>query len=91
MALLGGMVVYHGCPQRASGVLRIIPPGVKRYDIYGSLLPDGEEYIDVMYCGVVGCKDKMVSCNSSENNRGCRKMESDIHVIIMATNSISTI
>ena len=27
----------YGCPQRASGVLRIIPPGVKRYDVNGSL------------------------------------------------------
>ena len=47
----------YGCPQRASGVLRIIPPGVKRYDINGSLLPDGEEYIDVM---CFGCTDKIM-------------------------------
>ncbi|KAK1737405.1 hypothetical protein QTG54_011691 [Skeletonema marinoi] len=51
----------YGCPQRASGVLRIIPPGVKRCDKNGSPLPDDEEYVDVMYCGddMVGCKDKM--------------------------------
>ena len=56
----------YGCPQRASGVLRIIPPGVKRYDINGSLLPDGEEYIDVMCCGddMVGCKDKRKAASS---------------------------
>lgn len=41
-------------------MLRIIPPGVKRYDINGSLLPDGEEHIDVMCCGddMVGCRRK---------------------------------
>jgi hypothetical protein len=51
----------YGCPQRASGVLRIIPPGVARYDRNGSALPNDEEYVDVMYCGddMVGCKDKM--------------------------------
>lgn len=50
----------YGIPQRSSGVLRIIPPGVKRYGRNGSALPDDEEHIDVIYCGddMVSCKDK---------------------------------
>jgi hypothetical protein len=50
----------YGIPQRSSGVLRIIPPGVKRFGRNGTALSDTEEYIDVIYCGdeMVGCKDK---------------------------------
>lgn len=49
-----------GITQRSSGVLRLIPPGVKRWDSEGNALPDDSEYIDVMYCGddMVSCKDK---------------------------------
>jgi len=41
-------------------VLRIVPPGVKRWDRNGNPLPDDEEHVDVMYCGddMVSCKDK---------------------------------
>ena len=50
----------YGIPQRSSGVLRIIPPGVKRYDRNGVALRDDDEYVDVIYCGddMVTCKDK---------------------------------
>ena len=50
----------YGIPQRSSGVLRIIPPGVKRFGRSGNALSDDEEHIDVIYCGdeMVGCKDK---------------------------------
>jgi len=59
-----GFVAEDGCiygiPQRSSGVLRIVPPGVKRWDRNGNPLPDDEEHVDVMYCGddMVSCKDK---------------------------------
>ncbi len=59
-----GFVAEDGCiygiPQRSSGVLRIVPPGVKRWDRNGNLLPDDEEHVDVIYCGddMVSCKDK---------------------------------
>lgn len=50
----------YGIPQRSSGVLRIIPPGVKRYNRNGLALSDDEEHVDVVYCGdeLVSCKDK---------------------------------
>lgn len=50
----------YGIPQRSSGVLRIIPPGVPRFDRNGVALPDDEEHVDVVYCGdeMVSCKDK---------------------------------
>jgi hypothetical protein len=50
----------YGIPQRSSGVLRIIPPGVKRYGRNGRALSDDEEHVDVIYCGdgMVSCKDK---------------------------------
>mmetsp|Transcript_3956 Transcript_3956/g.8917 ORF Transcript_3956/g.8917 Transcript_3956/m.8917 type:complete len:1089 (-) Transcript_3956:770-4036(-) len=50
----------YGIPQRSHGVLRVIPPGVKRYGRNGIALPDEEEYVDVIYCGddMVSCKDK---------------------------------
>ncbi|KAL7530912.1 hypothetical protein ACHAXR_003741, partial [Thalassiosira sp. AJA248-18] len=50
----------YGIPQRSSGVLRVIPPGVKRYGRDGDVLSADEEYIDVIYCGddMVSCKDK---------------------------------
>jgi hypothetical protein len=55
--LLFGIV---GIPQRSSGVLRIIPPGVRRWDNNGNELPCDQEVVDVMYCGddMVSCKDK---------------------------------
>ena len=51
----------YGIPQTSSGVLRIVPPGVERYDGDGNSLPADSEHVDVMYCGddVVACKDKM--------------------------------
>jgi len=50
----------YGIPQRSSGVLRVIPPGVKRYARDGVALPADDEYVDVIYCGddMVSCKDK---------------------------------
>ena len=50
----------YGIPQRSSGVLRIIPPQVKRYGRNGNAQPDDEEHVDVIYCGdgMVSCKDK---------------------------------
>lgn len=50
----------YGIPQRSSGMLRIIPPNVKRYNRKGEALPDDKEYVDAMYCGddIVSCKDK---------------------------------
>ena len=50
----------YGIPQRSSGVLRIIPPGVKRYNRDGLPLSDEKEHIDVIYCGdeMVSTKDK---------------------------------
>ncbi|KAL9180254.1 hypothetical protein ACHAXT_008224 [Thalassiosira profunda] len=50
----------YGIPQRASGVLRIIPPGVERYDREGNILSADDEHVDVIYCGddMVSCKDK---------------------------------
>ena len=50
----------YGIPQRSQGVLRIIPPGVKRYNRNGKALPVEEEHVDVIYCGdeIVSCKDK---------------------------------
>ena len=59
-----GFVAQDGCvygiPQRSSGVLRIVPPGIKRWDRNGHPLPDDEEHVDVIYCGddMVSCKDK---------------------------------
>jgi len=47
----------YGIPQRSSGVLRIIPPGVKRYNRRGEALPDDKDYVDVMYLNH-SCKDK---------------------------------
>lgn len=57
---IGNDDCVYGIPQRSSGVLRIIPPGVKRYGRDGSLLPDDDEHVDVIYCGddMVSCKDK---------------------------------
>jgi len=50
----------YGIPQRSSGVLRIVPPGVKRYNFQDEELSSDEEIVDVMYCGdnMVSCKDK---------------------------------
>lgn len=50
----------YGIPQRSHGVLRVTPPGVKRYGRNGASLPDDEEHVDVIYCGdnMVSCKDK---------------------------------
>lgn len=50
----------YGIPQRSSGVLRIIPPGIQRYGRNGVALPKEEECIDIMYAGddMVSCKDK---------------------------------
>eukprot|EP00804_Cyclotella_cryptica_P019297 CCRYP_006189-RC/>CCRYP_006189-RC protein AED:0.04 eAED:0.04 QI:4178/1/1/1/1/0.75/8/136/603 len=59
-----GFVARDGCiygiPQRASGILRVVPPGVKRWNNYGDKLPHHCESIDVLYCGddMVSCKDK---------------------------------
>jgi len=41
-------------------VLRIVPPGVKRYGKDGAPLPDDEENVDTIYCGdeMVSTKDK---------------------------------
>ena len=49
-----------GIPQRSSGVLRIVPPGVKRYNFQDEELSSDQEIVDVMYCGdnMVSCKDK---------------------------------
>jgi hypothetical protein len=49
-----------GIPQRSSGVLRIVPPGIKRWNHQGGELPYDREIVDVMYCGdeMVACKDK---------------------------------
>ncbi|KAL7544607.1 hypothetical protein ACHAWF_007981 [Thalassiosira exigua] len=57
---VGSDGAIYGIPQRASGVLRIIPPGVKRYGSDERELPNEREYVDVMYCGddMVSCKDK---------------------------------
>jgi hypothetical protein len=52
--------LFLGIPQRSSGVLRIVPPGIKRWNYQGDELPCNEEIVDVMYCGdeMVNCKDK---------------------------------
>ncbi len=57
---LGQDDCIYGVPQRSSGILRIIPPGVDRYGRNGVALSNEEEYIDVMYVGdeMVSCKDK---------------------------------
>jgi len=57
---VGGDGCIYGIPQRSSGVLRIIPRGVKRYGRDGVALPAEEEYVDMIYCGddMVSCKDK---------------------------------
>lgn len=49
-----------GIPQRAAGVLRVVPPGVRRWDYHGNELSSEREIVDVMYCGdeMAGCKDK---------------------------------
>ena len=59
-SFVGGDHCIYGIPQRSSGVLRIIPPGVKRFGRDGVSLPDDDEHVDVIYCGddMVSCKDK---------------------------------
>ena len=57
---LGKDDCIYGVPQRSSGILRIIPPGVARYGRNGVALSTKEEHIDIMYVGdeMVSCKDK---------------------------------
>lgn len=54
------MYCSSGIPQRSCGVLRIVPPGVKRYNFQGEELSNDKEIVDVMYCGddMISCKDK---------------------------------
>ena len=60
LSFINMIFIASGIPQRSSGVLRIVPPGVKRYDYHGDELPCDREIVDVMYCGdeMVACKDK---------------------------------
>uniref|UniRef100_A0A7S4V5L1 Uncharacterized protein n=1 Tax=Ditylum brightwellii TaxID=49249 RepID=A0A7S4V5L1_9STRA len=59
-----GFVARDGClygiPQRAAGVLRVVPPGIQRVDANGNVMDDTKEHVDVLYCGedMVSIKDK---------------------------------
>jgi hypothetical protein len=81
----------YGIPQRGSGVLRIIPPGVKRYGRNGNVQPDDEDHVDVIYCGddMVSCKDKFEGgVLGLDGNIYCMPLRAKAFVTITPGNSL---